>query len=112
MRPALLSASALLVALCGCGSCTPAPPPPAPTSPAGIYLQVVEAGCMMPDPVGGPAAFAEELDGAMPPPVWLRCMALGGDVASCGVPCGPPDAAGSRGAVGDGRAPEHPASST
>ena len=66
-----------------CGSCRPQA---SPTTPAGLVGELVDAGCLAP---GDDAAAAEllqtlESDAAQP---WLVCLADGGSVVGCGVPC-------------------------
>lgn len=57
---------------------------PTPTTQT-IYQSLVEAGCLADTP-DGPAAVAAER--ALPhPPPWLLCMADGGTVSQCEVPC-------------------------
>lgn len=54
-------------------------------TPTSIYLELVEAGCLQATD-GGPAAVAQaEEIGA---DLWVSCLADGGTVASCHVPCG------------------------
>ena len=75
----------VLVGACGaCSSCQPAPTPALPTDQA-LYFEMVDAGCMAPDD-GGPAYFTKERT-LNPPPAWFNCLASGGTVAGCAVPC-------------------------
>ncbi len=82
-------------------TCTPAPsppvqdaappPPPAPTVVVGpvdqhIYDQLVEAGCMASSLSGVSAVAAERQQYG---DLGLACMADGGSVKSCNVPCNP-----------------------
>jgi hypothetical protein len=69
--------------LLGCPT-TSSGPTSAPT-PAVIYSELVAGGCLAASD-GGVAAVTEE--GQMtPPPSWYTCLAEGGTVAGCGVPC-------------------------
>jgi hypothetical protein len=68
----------------GCHT-TPSPPPnPTPVvSPATIWAELLDAGCVAPDD-GGPASIASEeaIDGG-PTDAWLTCMAAGGSAQAC-----------------------------
>jgi hypothetical protein len=83
----VVKAVAFAVLLAGCDSCQPAvsPPPPPPTAQT-IYAEIVEAGCLAPDPDGGIAAVQGEM-ALRPPPAWMQCLQDGGTVAACAVPC-------------------------
>lgn len=62
-------------------------PPPQPKTAQQVWLDLVNAGCVMDDDAG---VFALEHDSNRPDePVWMKCMFAGGTVKSCGVPCGP-----------------------
>ena len=94
---AVITALACLEA--ACGACTPAPPPnPAPpievsdapsenVPPASIYLELTEAGCLAPDDSGEGLAGVVDLEFSDAEPPWLSCMAAGGTVGNCAVPC-------------------------
>lgn len=87
----MTSPSPLLVfalAVGGCTSCAHASTGPTAAS---VYDALVTSGCMTPSP-DGPQAIADSHALAAEPP-WLACMfGDGGTVASCAVPCAPPDA--------------------
>jgi hypothetical protein len=74
----------LALALTGCSSCTPAVAP-APPSDSQIFDELVEAGCMKADDSGLAAVSAERA--LNPPKAWMNCLAGGGTVAGCAVPC-------------------------
>jgi hypothetical protein len=72
-----------------CQNPNPQPTPPSPVTPAVIYGELVEGGCMKADPDGGVAAVAGELSMSKPP-AWIVCLAEAGTITGCGVPCTPP----------------------
>ena len=79
----LAGALAVLLGL----ACKPTPPTPAPLpTPAVIFSELVDAGCIADDDSGA-EAIAEEhaLEGGGFD--WLNCLYDGGSVASCSVPC-------------------------
>lgn len=82
--PAPLLVFALAVG--GCTSCTHT----GGVSAATIADVLEGAGCIAATP-DVPGAIAEELDSGAAP-TWLTCLQAGGTVASCAVPCAPPDA--------------------
>lgn len=87
-RMPLAVAAAALAALMGCSGCQPGPPAPQPppTLDQTIYGELVEAGCLAPDPATGVSSVASEH--AMPDqPAWLACLYDGGTIAGCNVPC-------------------------
>lgn len=69
------------------GACACSRPSQTPPGASGIYFELVEAGCMAPSD-SGVASVAEGLasDAA---PSWFSCLAEGGTVSGCAVPCGP-----------------------
>lgn len=76
--------------VCGVAACTPSSPPPDAAPPVGptdqrIYSILVEAGCLAPS-AGNPAAVAGER--AQWHDMGLDCLADGGTIQSCHVPCG------------------------
>ena len=72
------------VFLSACNGCQPAASPTT-VSDQSIYDELVEAGCMKADNSGLAAVSAER---ALNPPVaWMNCLASGGTVAGCAVPC-------------------------
>lgn len=93
MRSVVLAAAVVAVGLSACSSCQPTPsptPPPAPPDPRAvtIYNELVEAGCLAPDPDAGVSSVAAE-HASDASPSWLTCLYNGGSVKACGVPCGP-----------------------
>ncbi len=67
--------------LCGC----PTTPTPTTQPPAVIYGELVDAGCLQATDSGLEAIQqAIATPGA---PAWFSCLANGGTVASCHVPC-------------------------
>lgn len=70
-----------IVALVVVGCSKPAPPASAPS----VYNELVEAGCIAPDDASY-AAVQEGLQSDAQPP-WFACLADGGTVAGCSVPC-------------------------
>ena len=77
-------AAGIAVASLLCVAATCAPPPSRP-SPSAIWGELVDAGCAAADPDGG-AYVAADLAGDASP-AWMLCLADGGSVPGCGVPC-------------------------
>ena len=81
--------------------CKPTPAPPLPSSVDGsddssgslsaatIYSELVAGGCMAPDPDGG-IAYVQKALVTSGQPSWLLCLAGGGSISSCNVPCKKP----------------------
>lgn len=69
----------LLSAIVGCAK-------PAPTPTPTIYTTLVQAGCLDPNDDAGLSAVQRGLLSDAQPP-WFACLADGGTVAGCGVPC-------------------------
>lgn len=67
------------------GSCACTTRPQAPSAQA-IYAELVDAGCIAPSDTGA-ASAAQGLAMADAQPPWFGCLAEGGSVASCAVPC-------------------------
>jgi hypothetical protein len=78
-------ASLALLAATGMCSNPPPSPPVTPVGAAAIWSELVEAGCAKPDDAG-PAGVAKELE-AGKDTGGIGCLAAGGSVTSCGVPC-------------------------
>ena len=73
------------VVLAGCNSCQPTPAPPVTPSDQQIWSKLVDAGCLSPD--GSSAQDVAKERAVDPPPGWFNCLANGGTVADCNVPC-------------------------
>ena len=57
-----------------------------PFTPRAAYDRLVDAGCAVADPVGGPQYVADWM--ATPnAPAWVSCFVDGGTTGSCDVPC-------------------------
>lgn len=73
--------SAILFAHEGCNK-----PSPPNTQAQNIYAELVEAGCLQADDSGlATVQSALQFDGATPS--WFTCLANGGTVSSCQLPC-------------------------
>ena len=68
--------------LAGCNACQPAASPPSDSQ---IYQELVDAGCLTAasDDIG----YVTRERALANPPAWFTCLAGGGTVQSCGVPC-------------------------
>lgn len=65
--------------------CQPSSAPPSTPTDQAIYTQLVEAGCLAAD--GSSPQDVTKERSANPPPAWFNCLANGGTVAGCNVPC-------------------------
>jgi len=65
--------------------CKPTPPASSTPTPAQIAGSLVEAGCVAASPTLVQSVQAELEAGS--PPTWASCLAAGGTVAGCAVPC-------------------------
>ena len=74
----------ILLSLAGCGSCQPSQPATSLTDQQ-IATELVEAGCLANDDTAVPAVHAERA--LNPPAAWMDCIASGGSVTGCQVPC-------------------------
>jgi hypothetical protein len=69
----------------GVVGCKPTPPPTSTPTPAMIAGSLVEAGCATASLTLVQSVQAELEAGSVP--AWISCLAAGGTVASCAVPC-------------------------
>lgn len=69
-----------------CGSCTPTTGGHPTTPGGGVVAVLIDGGCLAP---GDDAAAYEVLEtlASDAAPSWLVCLAEGGTVSGCGVPC-------------------------
>ena len=84
-RPLLAGLVAAIVAAATITACRTQPIQP-PTTAAALAAEIVEAGCVLPSATLTASIQAEMTSDASPP--WLQCLADGGTIAACAVPCG------------------------
>lgn len=86
MKARLFAAGSVLVlAVFGVGAACQNPPSPAPTPAQAVYGEMVEAGCLAPSDSG--AYWVAQEIAMSNPPAWVTCLADGGRILACGVPC-------------------------
>jgi hypothetical protein len=85
VRGLVASVAALLVAAGGIGAACQNPPAPSPTPAQSVYGELVDAGCLAPSDSG--AYWVAQEIAMQNPPSWVTCLADGGRILACGVPC-------------------------
>lgn len=93
--PVVLDASPGVIDAAPSPEAAPVPSPPSTPLAVVLYTEMVEGGCMAADPDAGVALMIEALADSNKPP-WLACLADGGSVTSCQLPCGPAEAGASK----------------